>query len=71
MIIAFIIIIIRLTGAVLILSFFGSLLNYYFGWHLGIKGEEIPADPMAAIAFLVLGIILSVIGYFWDKKASV
>lgn len=66
-----IILIIQLCGYAFILAFFLSLLNYFFGWHLGIKGAEVPSDPGFAIFILILGGIFSALGWFLDKKFAV
>lgn len=42
-----------------------------FGWHLGYKDSEVPAEIEFAIAFLVLGLIVTPIGWFLNKKFSV
>jgi len=47
----------QLVGFFLVLAFFFSLGNYFFGWHLGMKGQEVPGDPRAAIVFLVVGLV--------------
>jgi hypothetical protein len=46
----------QLVGFFLVLAFFFSLGNYFFGWHLGMKGQEVPGDPRAAVLFLVIGL---------------
>jgi tellurite resistance protein TehA-like permease len=46
----------QLVGFFLVLAFFFSLANYFFGWHLGMKGAEVPADPRAAALFLMIGL---------------
>lgn len=46
----------QIVGFFLVLAFFFSLANYLFGWHLGMKGQEVPADPRAAVMFLVIGL---------------
>jgi hypothetical protein len=51
-----IILICQLIGAFLVLAFFFSLANYFFGWHLGMKGQEVPGDPRAAVVFLLVGL---------------
>ncbi|HNQ14701.1 MAG TPA: hypothetical protein PKM58_04005 [Pyrinomonadaceae bacterium] len=65
-----VIIIIQMCGYAFILGFVLSLLNYQFGWHLGIHDAEVPADPAAAVVFLALGIVLTIVGRFLDKKFS-
>ena len=35
----------QIVGLFLILAFFFSLANNLFGLHLGMKGQEVPADP--------------------------
>lgn len=66
-----VIVIIQACGFAFILGFVLSLLNYQFGWHLGIHDAEVPADPAAAVVFLVLGIVMTLLGRFLDKKFSV
>jgi hypothetical protein len=46
----------QVVGFFLVLAFFFSLANYFFGWHLGMKGQEVPGDPRAAVLFLVIGL---------------
>lgn len=66
-----VIIIIQMCGYAFILGFVLALLNYQFGWHLGIHDAEVPADPAAAVVFLALGIVMTLLGRFLDKKFSV
>lgn len=66
-----VIIIIQMCGYAFIIGFVLSLLNYQFGWHLGIHDAEVPADPAAAVVFLALGIVMALLGRFLDKKFSV
>lgn len=67
----FIVLIIQLCGYAFILAFFLSLLNYFFGWHLGIKGAEVPAEPEFAVIILVLGVVFCGLGHFLDKKVAI
>lgn len=67
----FIILIIQLCGFAFIFASFLSFLNFMFDWHLGYKGSEVPAEPEFAIVFLVLGLIVTAIGWFLNKKFSV
>mgnify|MGYP001218936387 CR=1 FL=1 len=66
----FIILIIQLCGFAFIIVAFLSFLNNMFGWHLGFKGNEVPADIGFAIILLVLGLIFAPIGWFLNKKFS-
>lgn len=66
-----IILIIQLCGYAFILVSIVSFLNFMFGWSIGFKGEQIPAEPEFAIVFLVLGLITSAVGWFLNKKFSV
>lgn len=67
----FVILIIQICGFAFIFVAVLSFLNYMFGWHLGYKGSEIPAEIEFAIAFLVLGLIVTLIGWFLNKKFSI
>lgn len=62
------ILICQLVGVFLILAFFFSLGNYFFGWHLGMKGQEVPADPRAAVMFLLIGLASGAIAYFLGRR---
>lgn len=67
----FIIVVIQLCGYAFVLVSVVSVLNYFFGWHLGFKGTEVPAEPGFAVVFLVLGVITSLVGWFLNKRFSV
>jgi hypothetical protein len=67
----FIILIIQLCGYAFIFVAILSFLNYLFGWGLGYKGSEVPAEIEFAIAFIVLGAITSALGWFLNKKVSI
>jgi tellurite resistance protein TehA-like permease len=58
----------QIVGLFLILAFFFSLANYLFGLHLGMKGAEVPADPRAAVSFLVIGLASGAIAYFLTRR---
>jgi len=58
----------QLVGVVLVVAFFFSLANYFFGWHLGLKGSDVPGDPRAAVSFLVIGLASGAIGYFLGRR---
>lgn len=58
----------QLVGFFLVLAFFFSLGNYFFGWHLGMKGQEVPADPRAAAVFLAVGLVSGVTAYFLTRS---
>jgi drug/metabolite transporter (DMT)-like permease len=62
--------IIQTLAFVFVFSFVFSLLNYAFDWHLGVKGQEVPSDPRAALLFLGVGLVCGVISYFWGRKGS-
>ncbi len=63
-----VIVIIQVSGIAFVIAFFLALLNWGFGFHLGIKGAEVPAEPEAAVLFLGLGIVFILLGKFLDKK---
>ncbi|MBK8147668.1 MAG: hypothetical protein IPK58_05500 [Acidobacteria bacterium] len=63
-----VIVIIQVCGIAFIIGFVLALLNWGFGLHLGIKGAEVPGDPVAGLFFLVLGIVFTILGKFLDKK---
>ncbi|MEZ5344358.1 MAG: hypothetical protein R2681_02275 [Pyrinomonadaceae bacterium] len=67
---SFIIVVIQITGVAFIIACVLSLLNYFFGWRLGMYDAEVPSEPEFAVIILVLGLILSGLGYFLDKKIS-
>ena len=58
----------QLVGFFLVLAFFFSLANYFFGWHLGMKGQEVPADPRAAAVFLAVGLVSGGSAYLLSRK---
>jgi hypothetical protein len=60
--------ILQLVGLFLVVAFVFSLINYTFGWHLGIKGQEVPADPGAAFMFLGIGLVSAGTGHLLDRK---
>ena len=60
----------QLIGFFLVLAFFFSLANYFFGWHLGMKGQEVPGDPRAAGVFLVVGIIFGGGAYLLGRSGE-
>ncbi len=66
----FIILIIQLLGYAFLIASPISALNYYFKWHIGIYGAEVPGEPGFAIVILILGLIVSGVGYFLDKRVS-
>lgn len=53
-----------------VMGSFGTLMNYFFGWHLGYKGAELPADLRAAAMFVVLGGVCAAIVYLGDRRKS-
>ena len=66
----FVILIIQLCGFAFIFVAALSLVNLLTGWQLGYKGNEVPSDPEFAIVFLVLGLIVTPIGIFLNKKLA-
>ena len=62
--------ILQLVGLFLVVAFVFSLINYFFGWHLGMKGQEVPADPGAAFMFLGIGLVSVGGGYLLDRKKT-
>ena len=53
-----------------IMGTFGTLMNYFFGWSIGFKGTELPADLRAAALFIVMGGVSAAIVYFGDRKKT-
>lgn len=62
--------ILQLVGLFLIVAFVFSLINYAFGWHLGLKGQEVPADPRAAVMFFGIGLVSGAAGFLLDRKKA-
>ena len=67
----FLILIIQLTGFAFIMAFVLSFLNYIFDWRLGVYDAEVPGEPAFAVIILILGLILSGLGYYLNKKIPV
>ncbi|MEZ5308449.1 MAG: hypothetical protein R2684_14995 [Pyrinomonadaceae bacterium] len=67
----FVILIIQLCGFAFIFVSVLSVVNYLTGWHLGYKGSEVPSEPAFAAVFLILGLILTPLGIFLNKRFSV
>jgi hypothetical protein len=61
----------QLIAVILGLAFFFSLGNYFFGWHLGLKGQEVPADWRAALMFLGIAAVLGGLGYILGREKKV
>lgn len=59
---------IRIIGIVFIIACPMSLINHYFDWGLAVKGEEVPSDPRFAVSILILGVLLSLVGWILNKK---
>lgn len=57
----------RITGIVFIAICPISLINYYFDLALEIEGSKVPSDWEFAVLILIIGIFLSMIGWFLDK----
>lgn len=53
------------------LAFVFSMLNYLLGWHLGMKGQEVPGDPRAALLFLGIGLVCGAVVYLAGRKKPV
>jgi hypothetical protein len=64
----FIMLILQIVVVACILGTFGTVMNYFFGWSIGFKGAELPADLRAAALFIVLGGVCAAIVYFGDRK---
>jgi hypothetical protein len=60
----------QLVGFFLVLAFFFSLANYFFGWHLGMKGAEVPGDPRAAVVFLLVGLTSGAGAYLLSRSGN-
>jgi predicted permease len=65
-----IVLICQLVGFFLVLAFFFSLANYLFGWHLGMKGQEVPGDPRAAVVFLAIGLASGTGAYLLTRSRN-
>jgi drug/metabolite transporter (DMT)-like permease len=63
--------IVQTLAFVFVFSFVFSLLNYLFDWHLGVKGQEVPGDPRAALLFLGIGLVCAGVSFFWGRKKAV
>lgn len=66
----FLLLILQIVVFACILGTFGTLMNYFFNWHLGYKGSELPADLRAAALFVVLGGVSAAIVYLGDRKRT-
>ena len=64
----FLMLILQIVVVACILGTFGTLMNYFFGWSIGFKGTELPADLRAAALFIVMGGVSAAIVYFGDRK---
>ena len=60
--------IVQTMAFVFVFSFVFSLLNYFFEWHVGFKGQEVPGDPRSALLFLGIGLVCAGISFFWGRK---
>ena len=63
--------ILQLLGLFLVVAFVFSLINYTFGWHLGMKGQEVPSDPGAAFMFLGIGLVSAGAGFLLDRSKPI
>lgn len=48
----------------------GTFLNYLFGLNIGYKGEKLPADPVSAVAFLVVAGIFGGVWLLMGRKKA-
>lgn len=64
----FLLLILQIVVFACVMGTFGTLMNYFFGWHLGYKGAELPADLRAAAMFVVLGGVSAGIVYLGDRN---
>lgn len=46
-----------------------AIVNYLTGWHLGIKGEAVPADPALAALFFVIALFCGGLFLFMNRKS--
>ena len=53
-----------------VLGFIFSILNMLFGWHVGFKGAEVPADIRATISFAIAAAVCGGIVYFAGRKKA-
>ncbi|HMJ08354.1 MAG TPA: hypothetical protein VK468_05075 [Pyrinomonadaceae bacterium] len=60
--------ILQLVATVCLLAVIFSLLNMAFGWHIGFKGAEVPADYRASLLFLAISVVFGGIVYFFGKE---
>jgi len=58
----------QIFAVIFSLAFVFSLLNYFFGWHMGMKGQEVPGDPRAALLFLGIGLVCGAVVYITGRK---
>ena len=65
-----IMLILQIVVVACILGTFGTLMNYFFGWSIGFKGAELPADLRAVALFIALGGLSAAIVYFGDRKLA-
>ena len=66
----FVILIIQLCGFAFIFVSILSVVNMLTGWSIGYKGAEVPGEPAFAIVFLVMGLVVTPIGMFLDKRVG-
>jgi hypothetical protein len=68
-----ILMILQIVVVACIFGVFASSVNDFFGWHIGFKGAEAPADLRAIASFIAAAGVCSAIVYFWGgfgKKAG-
>jgi hypothetical protein len=66
----FVILIIQLCGYAFILVSILSVVNMLTGWNIGYQGAEVPGDPAFAIVFFVMGLVVTPVGMFLDKRTG-
>jgi hypothetical protein len=64
----FLLMILQIVAVVCLLGVVFSLLNMAFGWHIGFKGAEVPADIRATISFLVVSAVCGGIVYLLGRR---
>jgi hypothetical protein len=50
-----IIILLQIIGMACGLGFIGWIFNYFFGFFVGFKGTAVPSEPIAGLAFFLVG----------------
>ena len=65
---SFAVLVIQLLGYACLLAAPISMLNYYFDWHIGLYDAEVPGEPGFAIIILIVGLVVSAVGYYLNKR---